>query len=79
MLLVSPDLHRGNGAPIIRPLPNQEHPDAPILNHTAKHDVLIYLPQGMYLSDHRAALLYGTHASATKEAELVYKDIVEQV
>ena len=50
---------------------NQVYPDATILSHTAKHDVLIYLPQGMYLADHRAALLYGTHASATKEAELV--------
>ena len=60
-------------------IPAGAHPLAPLLHHASEHGVPIALPRGMDEEERGAAICYGTHASASKEAEFIHAELAEQV
>ena len=60
-------------------IPTETHPAAPLICHAAEHGVPIALLQGMDKDERDAAILYGTHASARKEAEFIHTELADQV
>ena len=65
--------------PELETLPAGAHPSAPLFCDAADHGVPIALLLRMDEEEREAAIRYGTHASANKEAEFINVELDEQV
>ena len=65
--------------PDLETLPSGAHLEAQLLCHAEKHGVPIALTRIMDKEEKEASILYGTYASANKEAECINTELFEQV
>ena len=63
------------GLPELNILSTGMHPAVPLQRHATEHKVSIALQQEMDKEERYAAILYGTHASAHKEAEFIHTEL----